>query len=136
MTAPAAEVAGSDASRVLVAVYALFAVAAASRSGYQIATGFGEAPVAFVLSALAAVVYVVACLALARGRWRLATACCAVELVGVLAVGVWSVADASAFPRATVWSGFGSGYGYVPLVLPLVGLGYLVRRSRRVGHLA
>jgi hypothetical protein len=34
------------------------------------------------------------------------------------------------FPKATVWSGYGSGYGFVPLVLPLVGLWWLRRTSR------
>jgi len=32
---------------------------------------------------------------------------------------------ANAFPDATVWTGFGSGYGFVPLVLPFVGLWWL-----------
>ena len=32
------------------------------------------------------------------------------------------------YPDATVWSEFGAGYGFVPLVLPLVGLWWLLRR--------
>lgn len=118
----------TDAGRVLVAVYALFAVAAGARSGYQIASGFHEAPLAFVLSALAAALYLVACLAFASGGWGLARACVIVELVGVLAIGCWSAVDPSSFPRETVWSGFGAGYRYVPVLLPVAGVVYLARR--------
>jgi hypothetical protein len=53
-----------------------------------------------------------------------------VELVGVLVVGAISYAVPSAFPDRTVWSHFGSGYGYVPLLLPLVGLWWIRRTSR------
>ena len=119
--------------RLLVAVYALFAVAATSRAAFQLATQFHEAPLAYLLSALAAVVYVVATVALARGgrtSVRVATISCTVELVGVLAVGTLSLVRPEDFPDATVWSGFGAGYGFVPLVLPVLGLLFL--RSRRV----
>jgi cytochrome bd-type quinol oxidase subunit 2 len=119
--------------RVLVAVYALFALAAGARAAVQIATKFSDAPVAYLLSALAAVVYVLATVGLARGRRltrRLAVAACTTELVGVLAVGTWSIADKAEFPDATVWSRYGSGYGYVPLVLPVLGLAWL-RHTRR-----
>ncbi|MFP5219287.1 MAG: hypothetical protein ACLGIG_06055 [Actinomycetes bacterium] len=124
------QVTGRGPGRLLVAVYATFAVAATSRAGYQLATKLDEAPVAYVLSAVAAAVYVVATVALLRDALRLALACIVFELVGVLAVGAWSLADAERFPDATVWSGFGQGYGYVPLVLPVVGLLWL-RRTRR-----
>jgi len=118
--------------RVLVAVYAVFAVSASARAGVQLLRDWHDAPLAYALSALAAVVYVLATVGLARGRRRLATTAVAVELIGVLVVGAFSVADPEAFPRATVWSGFGSGYGYVPLVLPVLGLAWLWR-SRRGG---
>jgi hypothetical protein len=115
---------------LLIAVYILFAIAATSRAALQIATKFDEAPVAYSLSAVAALIYIVAAAGLARaghaGR-RLALACCSVELVGVLAVGVLSLADKALFPDETVWSQFGSGYGYVPLVLPVLGLAWLWR---------
>jgi hypothetical protein len=118
--------------RVIVAVYAVFALSAGARSGVQIATRFSEAPLAFLLSALAAVVYLVATIALARSRWTLALAACAVELIGVLTVGTVSLLAPAAFPDATVWSDYGSGYGYVPLLLPVIGLLWLVRtRPRR-----
>jgi hypothetical protein len=48
-----------------------------------------------------------------------------VELVGVLAVGIISLAVPHLFPDATVWSDFGQGYGYIPAVLPLLGLWWL-----------
>ncbi|MEU7994925.1 hypothetical protein AB0B83_06250 [Micromonospora sp. NPDC049060] len=116
--------------RLLIAVYLLFAIAATSRAGLQIATKFDEAPVAYLLSALAAAIYIVAAVGLARagaaGR-RVALACCAVELVGVLGVGALSLADPELFPDETVWSRFGSGYGYIPLVLPVLGLLWLWR---------
>ncbi|MDG4828710.1 hypothetical protein O7627_05235 [Solwaraspora sp. WMMD1047] len=121
--------------RALVAVYLLFAIAASSRAGLQIATRFDEAPVAYLLSALAAVIYVVATVGLARdtptGR-RVAFGCCAVELAGVLVVGALSRVEPQLFPDDTVWSDFGRGYGFIPLVLPVIGLLWLRRtRARR-----
>ncbi|PZG05269.1 hypothetical protein C1I95_32805 [Micromonospora craterilacus] len=114
--------------RLLIAVYLLFAIAATSRAGLQIATKFDQAPLAYLLSALAAAVYIVAAVGLARaghaGR-RVALACCTVELVGVVGVGAFSLARPDLFPDETVWSGFGSGYGYIPLVLPILGLAWL-----------
>ncbi len=116
--------------RALVAVYAVFAIAATARSVYQLLVKADEAPVAYALSALAGVVYVVATVALATDRRRLATSAVGFELVGVLGVGALTLVDAALFPDATVWSDFGSGYGYVPLVLPFVGLWWLHRTRR------
>jgi cytochrome bd-type quinol oxidase subunit 2 len=115
----------SGPGRVLIAVYGLFALSATARAGVQIATKFSGAPLAYLLSALAAVIYILATVALALDRRGLALACVGVELVGVLAVGTASLVDPGAFPDATVWSDFGQGYGFVPLVLPMVGLGWL-----------
>jgi hypothetical protein len=122
----------SGPGRLLVAVYALFALAAGSRAAVQLSTKFDEAPLAYLLSALAAIVYVVATLALARrgGRWRrIALATCSFELVGVLVVGTLSLFAKDDFPDATVWSVYGRGYGFIPLVLPMIGL-YWLRRTR------
>jgi cytochrome bd-type quinol oxidase subunit 2 len=121
---------GTGPGRVLVAVYGLFALSASARASVQIATKFHEAPLAFLLSALAAVIYIVATVALARNDRRLAIACCSIELLGVLAIGTASLLDRAAFPDPTVWSGYGMGYGFVPLVLPVLGLWWL-RRTRR-----
>lgn len=120
--------------RVLIGVYALFAVAAGARAGVQISTRFAEAPLAYTLSAVAAVIYLVAAVGLARdGAWgrRLALACCTVELAGVLTVGAVSLGWPAGFPDATVWSTFGAGYGFVPLVLPVLGLFWLRRTAAR-----
>ena len=118
--------------RLLIGVYSLFAVAAGARATVQIATRFDDAPVAYTLSAVAAVIYLVAAVGLARGGAggrRLAFTCCAVELVGVLAVGTASLIWPEAFPDATVWSLYGVGYGFVPLVLPVLGLLWLRRTA-------
>jgi hypothetical protein len=118
----------SGPGRVLVGLYALFALSAGARAGVQLATEFDQAPLAYLLSALAAAIYLVATIGLVRGGRggrRLAMVCCTVELVGVLAVGTASLVDPEAFPHATVWSGFGRGYGFVPLVLPVLGLLWL-----------
>lgn len=107
---------------MLVAVYGVFAVAASSRAGLQLATAFSDAPVAYALSALAAAVYVVATVALARSARRVALWACGFELAGVLVVGTLSLLLPDAFPDETVWSSYGLGYGLVPLVLPVLGL--------------
>jgi hypothetical protein len=120
--------------RLLVAVYGLFALSACARAGTQIATEFSRAPVAYVLSAFAGVVYIIATVTLVNGSRtarRIAFASCSVELAGVLAVGTWSVLDPASFPDATVWSTYGVGYGFVPLVLPVFGLLWLRRWARR-----
>jgi hypothetical protein len=116
--------------RALVAIYAVFALAAAARSIYQlIAEVDSDTVVPYVLSAFAGIVYVVATYALARNHRRLALATIGIELVGVVTVGILSLVDADLFPDETVWSDFGQGYGFVPLVLPFVGLWWL-RRTR------
>ena len=119
--------------RVLVAVYGVFALAAGARAAVQLSTRFAEAPVAYLLSALAAVVYVVATVALARRGRRVALVAISVELVGVLVVGTLSLVDRAAFPDETVWSAYGRGYLFIPLVLPVVGLLYLRRTARTQG---
>ena len=116
--------------RVLVAVYGVFALAAGARAAVQLSTRFAEAPVAYLLSALAAAVYVVATVALARGGRRVALVAITVELVGVLVVGTLSLVDPAAFPDETVWSAYGRGYLFIPLVLPVVGLLWLRRTGR------
>jgi hypothetical protein len=117
--------------RVLTFVYGVFALSATARATVQIATKFDQAPVAYLLSLLAGLIYIAATVGLAlgpRGR-TLALVCCSIELVGVIAVGIASLAVPEDFPHATVWSKFGQGYGFVPLVLPFLGLTYLLRRK-------
>lgn len=120
--------------RVLVAVYAILALSATGRSSVQLATHADEALVPYLLSAFAALVYVAATLGLARSRavWRrVAWVAVCVELVGVIAVGTISVVHADWFPDDTVWSVFGQGYGYLPLLLPFLGVAWLLRTRPR-----
>lgn len=117
--------------RLLIAVYAVFAISATARAGYQILTKFAEAPLAYSLSAFAAVVYIVATVSLAKpGRtwFKVSVTAVLVELVGVLVVGALSLVDSVNFPHETVWSLFGRGYGFIPLLLPILGLIWLYRR--------
>ncbi|MGY4642784.1 hypothetical protein [Cellulomonas sp. URHB0016] len=122
---PTTRATGTGPGRVLVAVYGILALAATARGAYQVSTKLDEAPVAYLLSLAAGVVYLVATFALATDRRRLAWATVGVEAVGVLVVGTLSLVDAAELPDETVWSGFGQGYGYVPLVLPFLGLWWL-----------
>lgn len=116
--------------RVLVAVYAVFALAASARSIVQLITEVeSDTVVPYVLSAFAGIVYVLATAALALNRRRLALVTIGIELVGVLTVGILSLVDEGLFPDETVWSDFGRGYVFIPLVLPFVGLWWL-RRTR------
>lgn len=114
--------------RLLLVVYVVFAISAGARSVFQIATQFPVAPEAFLLSAFAAVVYLVAAVALAREARAVALVAVWVELVGVLGVGTLSLLRPQDFPEPTVWSDFGVGYGFVPVVLPVLGLLWLWRR--------
>ncbi|MFJ3958688.1 hypothetical protein [Arthrobacter sp. NPDC090010] len=117
--------------RLLIAVYGIFALATTARAAFQIATKFDTAPLAYLLSALSAVVYIVATVSLARRgdtSYKVSVAAVGVELIGVLIVGALSIFDSQAFPADTVWSGFGKGYGFVPLILPVLGLWWLYRR--------
>ncbi|MDM4762629.1 hypothetical protein QT381_06380 [Galbitalea sp. SE-J8] len=120
--------------RVLIVLYGLLAIAATGRSVLQLATDFERAPLPYSLSALAAVVYIVATVALVIPReswWRVAVITIGFELLFVLVVGTLTVVDPSLFPQKTVWSVYGMYYAFVPLVLPVVGLFWL-RRTRPV----
>jgi hypothetical protein len=111
-----------------VAVYGIFALAATARASVQLLTKFDQAPLAYLLSALSGVVYIVATITLARGTRasrRVALVAIIIELIGVISIGTLSIVDPEAFPRATVWSWYGIGYGFVPLVLPIFGLAWL-----------
>ncbi len=125
---------GTGFGRALVAVYAIFALAASARSITQLATQASEAPFAYTLSAVAGVVYLVATWALATDRRSLAVATIGFELVGVIGVGLLTVLDAALFPDQTVWSDFGAGYLFIPLLLPFVGLWWIWRTTPASGR--
>jgi hypothetical protein len=125
---------GNGLGRLLVTIYGLFALAAGARSAVQIATKFDNAPVAYLLSALAAVIYLVAAICLSRPSalsWRTAVIALGVELAGVLIVGTASIAFSDRFPDAVVRPDGGVGYGFIPLVLPIAGLVWLLRSGTR-----
>lgn len=119
--------------RLLIAVYGVFALSATARASYQLLTEFEQAPVAYLLSAISAVVYIIATMALARGERsrRLAYFTVGFELVGVVAVGFLSLLVPELFAHPSVWSGFGMGYGFIPLLLPILGLIWLRRQDAR-----
>lgn len=134
MTEPQPRSAAHGGGRVVVFVYGLLALAATARALAQIGTRFDEAPLAYALSLFSGLVYILATVALARPglRWRsVAWVAISIELVGVLVVGALSLAAPQDFPDETVWSQFGAGYGFVPLVLPVVGLVLLWRTRVR-----
>ena len=116
--------------RVVVFVYGILAFAATGRATFELVSKFSDAPVPYALSVLAALVYIVATWALATDRRTIALGAVCFELVGVLAVGLTSLLWTDKFPEASVWSDFGIGYGCVPLVLPAVGLWWILRGSR------
>jgi hypothetical protein len=124
----------SGPGMLLVWFYGVMVVGAVSRSVFQIATDFARAPLAYALSAVAGVVYGFITYSLVRGGERArkaALVCCAAELAGVLTVGTWTLVEPSAFPEATVWSDYGMGYIFIPLLLPLSAM-YWLRKSRSV----
>lgn len=121
---------GRGLGRTLVFVYGLFAFAATGRSVLQLSEAAPKLPLPYVLSAVAAVIYLVATFALARDHRSVALVAVSIELAGVLVVGATSIAYPSDYHETTVWSQLGAGYGFVPLVLPMVGLWWLLRGSR------
>lgn len=117
--------------RIIIAIYGVLALSATIRALYQMFfRDFSEAPVAYSLSLLAGLVYIVATFTLASPKpkaWFLSLYAVTFELIGVLVVGTLSFTHPELFGHDAVWSFFGKGYGYVPLVLPLVGIWWLYR---------
>ncbi|WP_330329512.1 hypothetical protein OHS33_07055 [Streptomyces sp. NBC_00536] len=117
---------------LLVWLYGVITVGAVSRSAYQISTEFDRAPLPYALSAVAALVYAFITYSLVRGgetARKAARLCCAAELTGVLTVGTWTLVRPDSFPDATVWSQFGMGYLFIPVILPVTGMLWL--RAKR-----
>lgn len=124
-------------SRVLIGLYTVFAIASGFRAVYQIIVKFDVAPLAYSLSAVAALVYLVAVVALRRRSplaWRITLGVCIFELLGVLIVGTLTFMEPQLFADETVWSLFGQGYGYFPLLLPLLGISWLLRANVRTEY--
>lgn len=117
---------------LLVWLYGVMVVGAVSRSAFQISTEFDRAPLPYSLSAVAALAYAFITYSLVRGgetARKAALVCCAAELAGVLAVGTWTLVRPESFPDTTVWSQFGMGYLFIPVVLPITGMLWLRRRG-------
>ena len=111
----------SGPGKVIAVVYGIFTLSAGARACYQLIRKFDEAPLAILLSLLSAIIYAIAAVSLAKRGERarqLAVITIVVELLGVLGIGVFSYAA----PQ---------GYGYIPLVLPVVGLWWLYRVAHR-----
>ncbi|WP_431960531.1 hypothetical protein [Actinacidiphila sp. bgisy160] len=124
---------GRGPGRLLLSLYGVFTVAALSRAIVQISTQFDQAPLAYLLSLLAGVLYAVITVALWRGgegARKVALVSCTLELAGVLAVGTLTLVDSGAFPDQTVWSDYGMGYLFLPVVVPVTGLLWLRRQAR------
>lgn len=135
--AAAAESRTSGLGRVLIAVYLILALGASLRAVYQLISKFDEAPLAYALSLLSGLVYIVATIALLKrgqGAWRLVAWCALIfEFVGVLVIGTLSLLVPDLFAHDSVWSYFGSGYLFIPLVLPVLGMIWL-RRDAVLTH--
>jgi len=122
---------------VLIFVYAILAIGATSRAIYQMVTVYSQAPIPITLSAISGAIYILATLALflpGRVWYRVAWVTISFELLGVLVVGTLSlispaVAGTGTVSDGAVWSNYGIGYGYIPVVLPVLGMLWL--RSRR-----
>lgn len=117
---------------LLIVVYGILALAATGRATYELATKFTEAPLPYALSLVSALTYVVVTVLLVRrgARSRAALWVCGIELIGILVVGSLTTFAPGLFEVSTVWSHFGSGYGFVPLLLPIVAIVYLLVHRR------
>lgn len=121
--------------RLLIAIYAIFALSATARASYQLIREFDQAPLAYSLSAISALVYVLATISLTKqqAKWqRIAKITIWFELIGVLVVGALSLLLPDLFAHPSVWSGFGVGYAFIPLLLPVLGLIWL--RKHHAGN--
>lgn len=115
---------------LVVAVYGVFALSATVRAIYQLLRKYDEASLAYWLSLFAGVIYFVATFALAKNRLTLAKRTLIIELIGVLLIGSLSFIHPELFAHPTVWSFFGMGYGFIPMVLPIFGLWWISVRKR------
>jgi hypothetical protein len=121
-----------DGQVALLAGYSLLAFAATGRSVYELVVKFDEAPLAYTLSTVAAIVYLVAVWAIARGdatSLKVARIACTFELVGVMTVGTLTAIDPDVFDVRTVWTLYGIDYGFLPLVMPALALWWIARRE-------
>ena len=120
---------------LLVWLYGVMVVGAVSRSVVQISTEFDSVPLAYSLSAVAGVVYGFITYSLVRGGGDGPQGGAGVlrrRVLGVLTVGRGTLVEPSAFPDATVWSDYGMGYLFIPVMLPISAM-YWLGRARGAG---
>jgi len=115
----------------LVVFYAVLGLAAAGRSVVQVTTKFSDAYLAYSVSLLSAVLYAVIAVAIWRGAYQLALWGTSIELAGVIIVGTLGYVESSWWPDETVWTGYGSAYGWVPVLLPITALYLLIQERWR-----
>ena len=119
--------------RLLIAVYGIFALSATARASYQLVRKFDDAPVAYSLSLVSAITYILVTISLAKRSGQLAAIAMPLvifELIGVVSVGILSLAAPDLFKHPSVWSEFGIGYAFMPLILPILALVWLGRRTK------
>jgi hypothetical protein len=118
----------SPVGYVLAVSYPILALSTGVRAVYQLFFKSGvENYLPVYLSALAALLYLVAALGFAyrrRWTWWLSVAALGVETLMTFIIGLWSFVDPELIGR-TVWRHFGEDYGYFPLFQPLFGLVWL-----------
>jgi len=120
----------------LIFFYGLWALAALGRAAYQYGFRRPADATPTHISTFVGLLYLAIIAGLRRRSaraWRITLALLTVELAGVLIVGtldlVWRP-----FPYASVWSQYGSGYFFMPLLMPLAGLAWLLRRNTRAAY--
>jgi hypothetical protein len=124
------------ASDVLGFFYALWSFSALGRSSYEY---LFKRPTTYIpahLSTFVGLLYILIIVGLRRRSprwWRLTLALLIVELAGVLIVGTIDVVWRP-FPYATVWSNYGVGYFFMPLLLPFAGLWWMLRKATRIDY--
>lgn len=118
---------GRGVGSLVIAIYGIFSLSASVRAIYQLIRKFDEAPIAYSLSLVSGLVYILATYALVTKKYSLAKATLYFELFGVSLVGLLSLLAPELFAHPSVWSYFGMGYGFIPLVLPIFGLWWLSR---------
>ncbi len=121
------------ASDALALFYGLWAVSALGRALYQYIVRRPPDLTPTHISAFVGALYLLIIIGLRRRSpraWWATLALLGIELAGVLLVGTVDVVWRP-FPYASVWSGYGAGYFYMPLILPIAGLWWLLQRETR-----
>lgn len=114
--------------RGLTLLYLFWATALCSRAIWQYMTRSGNL-LPTHLSLIAGIIYLAIVVWAWQGRRKRLIAGLIVELIGVMVISIsefiWPL------PYASAWSGFGSGYLYMPIILPILGLVHLYWTPRQ-----